>query len=152
MKRSILVGLVGLMLAGLCLSAQAVEVSVGVAKFADDSKMAVTADLGQQFGSFKGQPITADLLVLESGGLAGAVGIKLIEGNIKVNLGYAPGEKAPTISKDTWKNFLGAVQYTLTSTPAPAALGFLPSDPPIRELNVGMISRQRVGAEYTLRF
>lgn len=151
MKKVILVGLAVMMMA-LCLSAQAVEVSVGVAKFADDSKMAVTADLGQQFGSFKRQPITADLLVLESGNLAGAVSLKLTGGNFKGSLGYAPGEKAPTISKDTWKNFLGAVQYTLTSTPAPVALGFLPSDPPLKELSVGLISRQRVGAEYAMRF
>jgi len=151
MKKIVLMMALTILLATSVL-AQAVELSVGVAKFADDSKMTVTADLAQKVGSAWKQPITLDLLVLESGGLAGAVGIKLIEGNIKVNLGYAPGEKAPTFGKDTWKNLLGAVQYTLTQTPAPAALGFLPSDPPLRELSVGMISGQRVGAEYTYRW
>jgi hypothetical protein len=153
MKKMLLVGLMALILVSMTVAAQAgIEVGLGFARFADDSKINITADLAQQYGSLKGNPITADVIILESGNAALGSSLKLNTGNFKLSLGFAPGEKAPTFSKETWKNLMGALQYTLAETPAPVALGFLPTDPPLKEMNVGLISQRRIGAEYTLRF
>lgn len=161
MKTVLLVSLLLALLPAMTIPAGAAEISAGIARFADDSTLAVAADLAQPIGSLKGNPITVDALILSTGDIAGAVSIKANLGNFKVSLGFAPGAKAPTFSKDTWKNFLGALQYTLITQPAPAALGFLPTDPPAQELNVGIVHPPfqtaraglgLVGAEYVVRW
>jgi len=134
------------------------ELSAGVAIFAAGPPVSVSASISQRLGMTIGDAdFTLDGIFLatpgEGSGAAAAICAKAkTEGNMKAGLGYAPGRNTTKIC--TTNAFLN-LQY-VKATPAPAALGFGPTDPPIMELTVGSQTDQQgkpyIGASCTKRF
>jgi len=133
------------------------ELSAGVAIFAAGPPVSVTGSISQRVGSIKAAELSLDALFLatpgESSGMAGAICVKAkTAGNMKAGAGYAPARNTTEISA---KNLFVSLQY-VKATPAPAALGFGPTDPPIMELTIGSQTDQQgkpyLGMSCTKRF
>jgi len=151
------------LLALLVVPAGAVTLDLGTVYFPgapSGDHVGVGAALTQPLTTFtvggKQWDVSADLLMLSTGKVAGAVGTKAhLSPAFAVELGYALGAYAPDFSKEAWRNLcIGALYSWNPSTVNPVGLESVVFRP-VYQLRIGKlptVSRDCYGAALTKRF